>query len=71
MNAPRPRPTVDADLAEALAAITHLDIRHFRRANDEVLLDHDVAGSLPWDAVTDAELDAMERELAFFGTVSL
>ena len=69
MNAPRTMR--DADLAEALAAITRVDVRMFQRASEEVLLDADTAGSLPWDVVTDAELDAMERELALLGTVSL
>ncbi len=55
-------PTVADDLADAVARITHLD---------RLMLDADVAGSLPWDVVTDAELDAMERELALLGTVSL
>mgnify|MGYP006921732150 FL=1 len=57
-------PTVADDLADAVARITHLDRLMLERAEQEAVLDADVAGSLPWDVVTDGELDQIAVDCA-------
>ena len=66
----------DADLAEALAAITHVDVAMFRRAREGAVLDADAVYTFspmyaPRHPAACACDDCLDAELARLGTVLL